>query len=397
VRTDLLELFADNTPPDAALDLLAIAVASYAADKAVLRAHADDGWTRTIELHAPQIEPTRWSAPGVERILRHLTGDAWTFLPYRSDQLRERLAADRIRTVAEGTVEAVALFSGGLDSFAYAAASRDASVHVAHKDKSTLSPLQRELAAGIGDRVAPRQFMVWVQRKDPIAWEPEGSTRSRSFVFVAAAIAVAAGLGAGRCIVPENGFISLNPPLIPGRWGALSTRTTHPWTFHLMNALLSAGGLDVEISNPFIGRTKGDITEIALENASRALTFRTVSCSRPRARARDRLHFGNCGYCFPCLVRRSGFLAAGVRDRGLYRADPGADPTLLGGSRGDDFKAVVTGVRRPFTVRDLAAAAPLPAGSDYDCLLDVIERSRLELVAMIEAGLRSPVRRAIGW
>jgi hypothetical protein len=397
VRADFSELFAGNEPPDAAVDLLAIAVATYAADKAVLRGAAEDGWTRAIELHAPQLEPGRWPAPDIEQFLRHLTGDAWTFRPYGSDRLRDRVYASATKRDPQDQASSVALFSGGLDSFAHAASNDAPTVYVAHKDKSGLSPLQRDLAAGIGASTALRQFMLWVQRKDPITWEPEGSTRSRSFVFIAAALAVASALGVGRCVVPENGFISLNPPLIPGRWGTLSTRTTHPWTLHLLNELTRRGGLGVEVSNPFLTLTKGDITQLALDRGPTSLVFETISCSRARARARDRLHFGNCGYCYPCLVRRAGFLAAGVKDRGDYRADPRTDVALLGGSRADDFKAVVTGVVRPFTMRDLTAACRLPLGSDYDSLFEVIERSRLELSAMVEHKLRPAVRRAIGW
>lgn len=397
VRADFAELFADNEPPDAALDLLAVAVATYAADKAVLRRDAEDGWTRAIELHAPQLDPERWPAPAIERFLCYLTGDEWTFRPYASDRLRDRILGSATKRARPEETGSVALFSGGLDSFAHAATNDAPTIYVAHKDKSGLSPLQRKLAAGIGAGDALRQFMLWVQRKDPITWQPEGSTRSRSFVFIAAAVAVAAGLGVTRCIVPDNGFISLNPPLIPGRWGTLSTRTTHPWTLHLLNELAIGGGVDPEISNPFIARTKGDITRLALDRAPEALVFKTISCSRARARARDRLHFGNCGYCYPCLVRRSGFLASGVKDRGDYRADPRTDVALLKGSRGDDFKAVVTSARQPFTMRHLTAASRFPVGCDYNSLLEVIERSRLELVAMIDDGLRPAVRRAIGW
>lgn len=396
VRADLGELLSDVEPPDTAIDFLAVAMATYAADKAVLRRDAQDGWTRTIELHVPQLEPERWPAPKVERLLRHLTGDEWTFLPYGAGGLRERMIGSlpkRGRAIASS----VALFSGGLDSFAHAAANDAPAVYVGHKDKSGLSPLQRELAAGVGDRVALRQFMVWLQRKDPITWEPERSTRSRSLLFIAAAVAVAAGLDIRTCTVPDNGFISLNPPLIPGRWGTLSTRTTHPWTLHLLNELLASAGLNVEISNPLLALTKGDVARVALDSAPEALVFGTISCSRARARTRDSLHFGNCGYCYPCLVRRSGLLAAGVADPGPYRADPRTDAGLLTGSRGDDFKAVVTGVREPFTIHDLTAASRLPLGSDYDGLFDVIERGRLELIAMIEDGLRNRVRRAIGW
>lgn len=400
MRSDLSELFRGMHPTDAAVDLLALAASVYGADKAVLRRLAPDRWTRTIHLHVPQLDPRRWPARRVESLLRHLTGDRWAFSPYTAPGIRQRIVG--ASNPALGILPLrVALFSGGLDSFAFAAASgHEAIRYVAHKDKSRLAPLQRQLAAGVAREASLldlRQFMLWVQRKGPISHEPESSTRSRSFLFVAAAVAVATSTGASDVSLPENGFIALNPPLVPGRRGTLTTRTTHPWTVLMFNELLEAAALDVVVRNPFALMTKGDISIIALHEAPEDLVFRTVSCSRPRARRKDLVHFGNCGYCYPCLVRRAGLLAAGVADGTEYRADPRRDPSIMDRATGDDFKALVSSIRAPLSIRSLTAAAPLPAGSDYVALVDVIERSRIELVTMIREGMTKDVRRAVGW
>ena len=58
----------------------------------------------------------------------------------------------------------------------------------------------------------------------------ETSTRGRSLAFYAFAV-LAASRVPGQNVeifVPENGFICINPPLVPGRMGSLSTKTTHP-------------------------------------------------------------------------------------------------------------------------------------------------------------------------
>ena len=58
--------------------------------------------------------------------------------------------------------------------------------------------------------------------------------RGRSFNFLAMAMLGLSvvqrinGNDINKIFIPENGYISLNPPLTRRRIGSLSTRTTHP-------------------------------------------------------------------------------------------------------------------------------------------------------------------------
>lgn len=386
--------------PEAAIDFAALALAVYAADKAVPRSSATDGWTRDIRLLVPQLSPGHWDTSHVARLLRHLTGDRWAVEWYEEAALKEKFPVCRSHVQdAPENGEPVALFSGGLDSFGFAATSRGI-VPVAHQERSTLAPLQRDLASSLGLGQVLRQFSVTVERRGPLdaVGELESTTRSRSLIFFAAAVLVATAAGSGELLVPENGFIALNPPLVPGRRGSLTTRTTHPWTMHLVNELLAEAHIGVMVSNPLINFTKGEVARMALA-AVGADTFRTVSCSRPRARQRDAIQYGHCGYCYPCFVRRAGFHAAGVPDETPYREDPFHDSRLISGRspKGDDFRAVATGIRQPFTVRTLTSAARLPPDLDLAAAADVIERNRLELVNLVQASISASVRRLIGW
>lgn len=401
VRADFARLLEGTPPTPEAVDFLILAASVYLADKVVLRRLASDRWGRTIELHVPQGDPGRWDLLRLGRFFHDLTGDNWTFRPYACQRAQERLAA-QTPTLLGPAVSEVTLFSGGLDSFAWAAG-RVSSLPllVAHSDTTALGALQ----GVIGDRLVPnapsrlRPFWLRLRRTGPLRdVEFESTTRSRSALFVAAAVALAQASGVAQVEVPENGFISLNPPMVPARSGTLSTRTTHPRIIASMNDLLAEAGIAVKVANPFLLRTKGDIARLAITSgAPDGLVFGTVSCARPSARRADPLRYGNCGYCFPCLVRRAGFQAAGANDLTVYRRDPRADLTMLHRGSGDDFKAVVTGLRRPFGPADLRASGPLPRGSDVHGLMDVLERSRAELRAMVEDGLSSSVRRAIGW
>ena len=79
-------------------------------------------------------------------------------------------------------------------------------------------------------------------------------------LFMAMAVAAASGNGASEVLAPENGFTSINPPLEPSRGGPLTTRSTHPWTFHALRELLSALSLStISVHNPYGYLTKGEL------------------------------------------------------------------------------------------------------------------------------------------
>jgi hypothetical protein len=150
--------------------------------------------------------------------------------------------------------------------------------------------------------------------------ETPSSQRSRSLIFLGYGILASTTLkqyhdGASVTLyVCENGFISINPPLTPMRLGSLSTRTTHPEFFVLIQRLLDAAWLRVLLENPYQLKTKGemlrDCTDKILLNAH---VSDTTSCGRYL-----RNGYGHCGRCVPCLVRRAAFRAAKMEDVTQY-------------------------------------------------------------------------------
>ena len=76
--------------------------------------------------------------------------------------------------------------------------------------------------------------------------------RSRSLLYLALGLAAAAGFGAATpLIIPENGWISLNPPLTANRLGSCSTRTTHPYFLEQLTGLWREAGLANPLVNPY--------------------------------------------------------------------------------------------------------------------------------------------------
>jgi 7-cyano-7-deazaguanine synthase in queuosine biosynthesis len=106
--------------------------------------------------------------------------------------------------------------------------------------------------------------------------------------------------------VPENGLIALNVPLDDLRIGSHSTRTTHPFYMNLWNQVLSELGLPYSIENPYWNKTKD---EMAVECLNKDFLLQVIkestSCSSPQKARWLGQPSQHCGYCVPCLIRRS--------------------------------------------------------------------------------------------
>ena len=113
--------------------------------------------------------------------------------------------------------------------------------------------------------------------------------------------------------IPENGFIGLNIPLTGGRKGTCSTRTTHPYFLRQFNDILEKVGIKNTITNFFAYNTKREIVgQVKDTDAFKSCYADTISCSHPclaRYNKKGSKEYPvNCGYCYPCLIRKSSFL-----------------------------------------------------------------------------------------
>ena len=233
-------------------DFLSVALAVFAADRFVLRSESPDAWTRMIALDVELVDPAPWSAQA-ERLaaaLRFLSGDIW----YLRFHTGGRAAPDFAPRSTDR--DCACLFSGGLDSLI------GAMNLVAVKRRpfiiSQASPKEGRVQASLADRIGLKDYRfegrVIERGREP--YEP--SSRSRSLLFFAYGALVASNLG-GQLIVPENGLISINPPLTRRRVGSLSTRTTHPYFVSSLQAVLNAVGVGVTVVNPYATQTKGEM------------------------------------------------------------------------------------------------------------------------------------------
>ncbi|MGO9394259.1 MAG: Qat anti-phage system QueC-like protein QatC [Desulfobaccales bacterium] len=345
---DLEGMFAGPEPPGAAaLGFLVAALGVWAADKLLPRRAAPDAWTRQIVLNLPAPESWRALAPDLSRVLNFLTGDDWTLKPgatWRDPDLVKAAWPHPWRP------QAVALFSGGLDSLVGAIDLLEAGkrlVLVSHYDFGQLASTQQGLAAALKGRYGPgRVHHLGVRVQFPES--PELTLRSRSLLYLALGLATAAAFGGGIPLyLSENGWVSLNPPLTVNRLGSYSTRTTHPQFLSHLAALTRRADLDHPLGNPYQGLTKG---EMLLNCRNRGLLQelfpRTVSCARPVASRWQGRPAGSCGCCYPCLMRRAALNRLGWDAGGDYLLDVlAAKETLRHRTRGQDLRALLLALK----------------------------------------------------
>lgn len=357
VRTNALDVLRENglIAPAVTEDLFILAASAYCADTRIARSAGYDDWTRGIVLHLPVRQPDLWHSVRADLVemLSFLTGDHWEL------RFRESRRTGAVRPMPQTlafpkTPGTVALFSGGLDSFIGAIDRLEAGEPlglISHHGVGVTNGVQERTLAVLTKHypglTTPYGFYVLPPRLGNE--KPERTTRSRSVLFFALGTLVASGIGDRvPLLVPENGFISLNPPLTPARTGSASTRTTHPHYVDLFRGVLVGLGIATEVELPYRFQTKGQMAQGVLNPTAFSDGVRlTVSCSHPEVgRFRGKTPGRHCGYCVPCIIRRAALATAGRDDPGEYDRDVLTDPPAVAGRIGLDLRAFQMAARR---------------------------------------------------
>ena len=397
-------------------DLLLVASVVYALDKLVVRDTAADAWTRTFDVRIPVAEFDRWKAARetLESCVSYLTGDSWRFrFARRAGGLARPRPAHLQQRGGLGEVEAICLFSGGLDSLIGAIdwmeANRGRLLLVGHHDGDVAGPLsdQRGLMAPLATAY-PGRFTAILPRIGIRPGGPEISFRSRSLLFLGLAMHVAGAAPRGTpVLIPENGNIALNVPLTPSRQGSCSTRTAHPHYLELLVETLARLGLNTPILNPLRDKSKGECV-LSCKNPKllRTLYDESASCAKRGHKVTwIRRDARQCGRCMPCLYRRAALHAAGWDDErygvdicaGELLLDTGAGSAVPEGS--EDTLAMLAFLRSRLTpsaiARRLSANGRIAPG-DLPRATALVERAMNEVRALLADKAVPPVRRLAG-
>jgi 7-cyano-7-deazaguanine synthase in queuosine biosynthesis len=311
-------------------DLLSVAMAAYVADRRALRPSLSHGeWRRQIRIRVPVRDRGFWRQHSVRdqltELLSWLTDDDWSldFVDWRSPAAGLQRPLFTSPPVSPARV---ALFSGGLDSFAGAAVDLVESqlgelVLVAASSNQPLRDVQFSLARGLRAMHPIRHVNVPLKLIHRVAGAADEPTqRTRGFLYIVLGAVVAHLAGVDSLYIYENGIGALNVAYTESQVGVYSSRAVHPKTTRLASRLLSEV-LDVAFSIVLanIGLTKGELCA-KLPAAARPLVPTTVSCDGFPARLPGR---PSCGACTSCLLRKQALHAAGMsalEPDGYYRA-----------------------------------------------------------------------------
>ncbi len=337
------------SPPGPGQEVLSFFMAAlgvWGADKLLPRHKTRDAWTRKIFLHLPAAPGWEALFPRLAHLLNFLTGDVWT-LAHRASPLNLGFSAPWPH---DWRPQAVVLFSGGLDSLVGAIDLLESGrrvVLVSHYDFGQLASLQQRLAAGLRDYYGPdRLHLLGARVQFPES--PELTLRSRSLLYLALGLAAAAAFGRDMpLMVPENGWISLNPPLTLNRLGPYSTRTTHPYFLEQLAALWQEAGISQPLNNPYQGLSKGEMLEQCRNRELlKELYPLTISCTRPEVGRWQGKGTGACGYCYPCLIRRAALHRLDLDHGRDYRVDVISHPEILRHRvKGSDLRALLLALK----------------------------------------------------
>lgn len=372
---------ANLNPPIEAIDFFRFALSVYACDLRLSRLSTYDNWTREIELHFPVNDLEKWEKTKniIEEMIGFLTGDIWRFKFYKTNFKRPRKNVNYRKKIPKINTSTVSLFSGGLDSFIGASNllhSGENVYLVGHYDKTSTNhakPAQDRCYEFLQSKYSNNFELLkyYVNVPKSISTDIENTTRSRSIIFMALGVLTASSLSENsKLIVPENGFIGLNIPLGHSRIGSFTTRTTHPYTLEMLNKVLKSLDLSVGITNPYFYQTKGQMIQKMSDKTGAASGLsNTISCAHPAQLRFDKTKpggVGQCGYCVPCIIRRSAMYKNGLDNKGEYSYDlrDSHELSLMTANKKEDMQAFYNAIERFPTINKSIVLKSGPINSD---------------------------------
>jgi 7-cyano-7-deazaguanine synthase in queuosine biosynthesis len=275
---------------------------------------------KQVDVEMSVREPDRWTGDAKAELsaLLRVQGNAeWIFtldkrrgIGAGADSLFAVPARDSKKRRDSSGIRSVVLFSGGLDSTSgLATLATEANQTLLVGCYAQNRERQLRIANALGFKNFAQISTHWTRRSDA---RGGGHFWYRSFLFLTLGAVFAAATRAPSLLQFENGPLAFSvPPLDIYRM----TRHAHPLVHRHMTSLVKRlTGRRLEVSNPFILKTKGEAVAKLKRHLNgsdfRRLVDETQTCwylnSRAIVAGNARKKIGEaCGACVPCLVRRA--------------------------------------------------------------------------------------------
>lgn len=392
--------------PNISFSLLYISAIVYAIDRSVERErYSVDGWSREfdVEICIPEYESFVQHSELINKMLSFLTGDFWNCSFVGSASIPP---IKYIQSTYFDGITGVSLFSGGLDSLIgaidYMTNNPSGKIFFAsHYDSYMTGPKsdQEKINLRFREKFAGRYIHLPAVLIEPGISE-ETSCRSRSLMFIAIAQIIASY---AQCdiTIPENGSISLNFPLSPSRRASCSTRTTHPIFLKQLQKLIHNLGLQPGLINPYEKMTKGEMVQNCSDkDYLLQIVTDSNSCGKRNMHQHmyDNRQATHCGHCMPCMYRKASLI--GEIDNTTY----GNRFITLFNKKGDkvsqDFYAMLDFLKKEFTQSEIKRELRIAGMTDFldiDEYVDLVVRTRAELMRMLQADNNPAINHYMGW
>jgi Queuosine biosynthesis protein QueC len=316
-----------NRLPRRIADWIEIATAIYLADRFSPRRDLRfrkslDHRRRIIRVTLPVSDQKFWKSSETQALLRDalwaLTEDDWHFNFLKRDEPLAACVQDYlIPENIDGAVR-IALFSGGLDSFA-GAASQVQIPGVANIFISGVTHGRMEVGQSHQIKLLKKQsgadirhIPVWYGLKEKAASGDllERSQRSRAFMHITLGAAAALHLGVDSLFMYENGYGALNLPFDSSQIGIETSKACNPVFHRRMEKFVEAiSGKPFTIVNPFLFLTKAQALHQSGVSKFGVSLSETFSCDRFPDWREGR---PQCGTCASCVLRRLSLEAANL-------------------------------------------------------------------------------------
>ena len=301
------------------LDWIDLAIAAYVADRLSLRENEKhrNNWKRNFSIKIAVRNLDVWQNEDLQtelkNVLNYYTDDDWNF-EFLSFKSNDRLnSINNKLPIPPVNPPRVALYSGGLDSFAgisqqlYNDKDENSFILVSGSTNKRQDFHQRQQIKELVEKYSAIEIIHqtikfgfnWNNSEHP---REENSQRTRGFVFTTLGAVTALNAGSNVLEIYENGIGAINLSYDNSQVGTMNSRGVNPLALIRMEKFIQKLiNQDFQINNLYLYQTKGEMCQHeAVKTLAETIPL-TFSCDGFPVQTAGK---PQCGVCTSCLLRR---------------------------------------------------------------------------------------------